>query len=430
MSRVSLPLCSSVGSQVNDEYFALSGTSMAAPHVAGIVAQMLQADPTLTPGEVEDQLEDTAHKFTWGSPYGRHVDSTNPDDESSFEKGHGLVDALAAVRGADSGAVGPAGPDPILLSTSQLIPGQAATSFFEPTVESNSSVTRAAFEETCDPTIPAVDGAVFEIPDGLATGKNLVTASGSNLFGLWDLNMWMYTADCTRNGSARGGIFGDVSGALPAGTRYVVVTNHFFGLTTAGLSVQPPPLRFTSDAAESGQFSDPAVFGAFITGLDETPAADQPLTFALEGPESSSWELTTDASGVARASRALELVPGDYTLRVTYAGTGGPLAGASIERVFHLLREDTALKLVVDGHGANRRATATLLDDDGAPVGGRDVALYADAGVPVGRVATNGAGVAVFDLPPPFRSPNHTFDASFCGDAYYSPVATTTARCP
>jgi serine protease AprX len=426
--RATLPLCSAAGSQVDDEYFSLSGTSMAAPHVAGIVAQLLQADPTLTPAEVEDVLEDTAHKFLWGSPYGRYVDETNPDDESSFEKGHGLVDALSAVQRADSAGVGPAHPDPILLSSSQVIPGQAATSFFEPTVESNSSVTRAAFEEACDPTIPPVDGAVFEIPEELATGRNLITASGSNLFGLWDFNMWMYTSDCARNGSAMGGIFGDVSGKLPAETRYVVVTNHFFGLTTAGISVQPPPLHFTSDTATTGGFSDAATFGAFATGLDETPLAGQVLTFTLAGSEEVTWESTTDADGIARVSRVLELVPGDYTLRVE--GSSGPVAGASIERGFTLLSESTVLRLVVEGQGVNRRATATLLDDDGAPVGGREVALWADDGVPVGRVSTDAAGVAVFQLPPQYRSPNHVFEATFCGDAYYSATATGAPHCP
>ena len=424
--RPTLPLCS-VGSQINDEYFSLSGTSMAAPHVAGIVAQMLQVDPTLTPAEVENLLEDTAHKFTWGSPYGRYVDETNPDDESSFEKGHGLVDALAAVQRADSASPAPAGPDPILLTASQIIPGQAATSFFEPTVESNSSVTRAAFEETCDPSIPAVDGAVFEIPEELSSGDNLITASGSNLFGLWDFNMWMYTEDCERNGGAMGGIFGDVSGSLPSGTRYVVVTNHFFGLTTAGITVQPPPLRFTGDTASSGQFSDAAVFGALATSIDETPLSGQPLTFALEGPGELTWELATGADGIARESHLLELRPGDYTLRVS--ASGGPLAGVTIERAFTLLPESTVLTLLDEGHGVNRSVTAMLLDDDGTPVVGREVALYTEDGDAVAGAITDGAGVARFDLPPQYRSPNHVFQATFCGDAYYSGSPTAAPSC-
>ncbi|WP_332629449.1 S8 family peptidase [Halalkalibacter flavus] len=43
-------------SRVNSEYFILSGTSMATPICAGIVALMLEFDPTLTPVEIKKQL--------------------------------------------------------------------------------------------------------------------------------------------------------------------------------------------------------------------------------------------------------------------------------------------------------------------------------------------------------------------------------------
>ncbi len=66
----------------------ISGTSMAAPHIAGIVAQLFQADPTATPAEIEAALTGTAHRFTDGSAY---VGGT------SYDKGHGLVDVPAAV---------------------------------------------------------------------------------------------------------------------------------------------------------------------------------------------------------------------------------------------------------------------------------------------------------------------------------------------
>ncbi|MDQ4005153.1 MAG: S8 family serine peptidase, partial [Actinomycetota bacterium] len=72
-------------------YTILAGTSMAAPHTAGIISLLYQADPSITPAQVEDVLEDNAHKFTAGAPY--QNDPANPDDTSSFDKGHGLVDA-------------------------------------------------------------------------------------------------------------------------------------------------------------------------------------------------------------------------------------------------------------------------------------------------------------------------------------------------
>jgi serine protease AprX len=70
----------------------ISGTSMAAPHVAGIVAQLFQADPSATPAEVERALESSAHKFTDGAAY-----ESGPVGTTSYDKGHGLVDVVAAV---------------------------------------------------------------------------------------------------------------------------------------------------------------------------------------------------------------------------------------------------------------------------------------------------------------------------------------------
>ena len=60
---------------------------MAAPHIAGIVAQLFQANPSATPAQVENAIKSTAHKYADGAAY---VGGT------SFDKGHGLVDVVAA----------------------------------------------------------------------------------------------------------------------------------------------------------------------------------------------------------------------------------------------------------------------------------------------------------------------------------------------
>jgi serine protease AprX len=70
----------------------ISGTSMAAPHVAGIVAQLFQADPSATPAEIEAALKGTAHRYADGAPY-----ASAGGYPTSFDKGTGLVDTVAAV---------------------------------------------------------------------------------------------------------------------------------------------------------------------------------------------------------------------------------------------------------------------------------------------------------------------------------------------
>jgi subtilisin family serine protease len=69
---------------VDEAYVGKPGTSMAAPIVSGIVAQMLQANPNLTPGEVAQILKMTADKLPGEVPYGH--------------QGHGMVDPHEAIQ--------------------------------------------------------------------------------------------------------------------------------------------------------------------------------------------------------------------------------------------------------------------------------------------------------------------------------------------
>ncbi len=71
----------------------ISGTSMAAPHIAGIIATMFEANPTATPAQVEDALKSTAHKYADGAAY-----SSVGSYTSSYDKGTGLVDVVAAAQ--------------------------------------------------------------------------------------------------------------------------------------------------------------------------------------------------------------------------------------------------------------------------------------------------------------------------------------------
>jgi subtilisin family serine protease len=107
--RLYLPICATGldprnGPGLTDvgTFNTISGTSMAAPHIAGIVAQLFQADPTATPAEVEAALKATTHRYTDGAAY-----TTVGQYPTSFDKGTGLVDVVAAVEALRAGTATP-----------------------------------------------------------------------------------------------------------------------------------------------------------------------------------------------------------------------------------------------------------------------------------------------------------------------------------
>jgi serine protease len=74
----------------SDNYSFYQGTSMAAPHIAGVAALMYAANPSITPDEVESALKSTARAFPG----------------SCSQCGTGIVDAAAAVVEAQGGGTG------------------------------------------------------------------------------------------------------------------------------------------------------------------------------------------------------------------------------------------------------------------------------------------------------------------------------------
>ena len=80
-----------------DSYALYNGTSMATPHVSGVVALMLSVKPTLTPDQVTSILQSTARAFP----------------ATCSQCGSGIVNANAAVDAAIGGthAAGSAGHD-------------------------------------------------------------------------------------------------------------------------------------------------------------------------------------------------------------------------------------------------------------------------------------------------------------------------------
>lgn len=100
-----------MGTVVDDWYISACGTSMATPLVAGVVALLLQADPTLSPAEIKQRLQESAIDLgqgpyvqgrgrldAWGA-YQREVTPTppgqpTPPDGGGPALGEGCLTAL------------------------------------------------------------------------------------------------------------------------------------------------------------------------------------------------------------------------------------------------------------------------------------------------------------------------------------------------
>jgi hypothetical protein len=76
------------------QLFTMSGTSQAAAVTSGVVALMLQSDPTLTPDTVKCRLIAAARPA---------ITSSGKLAYSVFQQGSGLINAVAAVNGSATG---------------------------------------------------------------------------------------------------------------------------------------------------------------------------------------------------------------------------------------------------------------------------------------------------------------------------------------
>ena len=88
--------CSAAG--CGDDYFELSGTSMAAPMVAAAAALMLEKDPSLTPATIKARLMRSARKI----------------DAPPIDAGAGVLDVDAALD--DAGVIGGEALSPLMLA--------------------------------------------------------------------------------------------------------------------------------------------------------------------------------------------------------------------------------------------------------------------------------------------------------------------------
>ncbi|WP_261989956.1 S8 family peptidase [Hymenobacter sp. BT190] len=128
-------------------YTTLTGTSMAAPHVAGIVALMLDANPSLTPYQVKAILEQT---------------TTNLPNRESWEVGRGMANAYAAV----DRAFREAGYGPTV---------NATRNFFS---NVNTAASTSPFTINFNPTTTASNSRTFSVAAGTSSLEVSCKVSG------------------------------------------------------------------------------------------------------------------------------------------------------------------------------------------------------------------------------------------------------------
>jgi serine protease len=180
----------------SDSYAGYNGTSMATPHVSGVVALMLQARSTLTPDQVTQILQSTARPFP----------------ATCSQCGSGIVNANAAVDAA-LGNVPPVDP-----------PGTIAE------VEPNNSRSASQLVSTDNTTVngtmsSSTDNDYYRV--SLPAGRTLVSTLVPNASSDYDL--YVYNSNGVLIGSSENG-----TGATDA----VSVTNSGTGTLTRYIRVR------------------------------------------------------------------------------------------------------------------------------------------------------------------------------------------------
>jgi serine protease AprX len=186
-------------------YEARNGTSMAAPFVAGVAALMLDANPSLSPGQLKSTIMSTA------SDWARGGDNAAPGTIGpDVDYGAGRVDAYAAIRAAGAGLASPP-PTP----THELHQGTVSGSGSH--VDHGISVTDTAFPIAATLIAPGssppdLDLALFN-PAGTEVAASRLAGTRQEQISFRPATIGTYTLRVSSRSGA-GSYFADVSGAI------------------------------------------------------------------------------------------------------------------------------------------------------------------------------------------------------------------------
>lgn len=440
-------------------YGTISGTSMASPHVAGIVAMLLQARPDLTPAAVEDVLVDNALKFTTKDRFGSVVpyefDPQNPDGTTSYDKGAGLADvpaALTALGITGQSASSPASPvsgdggdfaasgaaDLVGVSVAEETAGMRYTIELRNVSDAAAGTTLRLYQmvggaskvtqlvvTSTGASASTATGAVNTAPaKQVAVNRANNTVSfllpfdtlGNPAAGTPAHNVYLVSMIGTYVDMAPGGLGADVFTSPRYGAAYTIHP------IAPDLSV-PTQVAFTESSVTSAQYSDDAVLEARLTKGVE-PVAGAPVTFTVGGFEVSG---TTDEAGLARVSFPLEEAPGAYEATVRYAGVPDVLKSSSASMPFTILQEIVSIDFTAASPTSGQYSddtfvAVTAVDDDGTPLNGQAVTL-ALGSTSEQVTLTDGAARADFTL---LSTPGlYDRTATFAGNEFYAADSAT-----
>ena len=346
-------------------YTQISGTSMATPFTAGVVALMLDADPTLTPDEIKQILIDTA--------------SVMPGYKD-HEVGAGYINAYAAVdkvynrsrtyanfqETSFNAVLGENNPatQPFHIDFDPTISGPDSTNARPFTVEPNVNrlTVRATVDVAGEPGATNLVGVKLYAPDGTVYAPGFAVGTSNLREVMVDLPMpgnWKVEARGTRGLStvpvtsptavaAPGPMDGTVSQ-----TRYVVP---FMG------DIQGHPLQLSIEAAIRQRLMDTLIDGTFRPDSVVT-RADLARSLALNtnlrqtlGATPKFADVSGEMARIAEAVTAKGSTLRDYDFTpngmMSYSGTSFNPGGL-------VSRLDLAVALVkATGHDAEARALA------------------------------------------------------------------------
>jgi serine protease AprX len=135
-------------------YTSMSGTSMATPHAAGIVALLLEANPELSPDDIKQVFQDTA---------------TNMPGYETWEVGAGYINAYAAI-------------DAVMFGTKY---GATVNAYQNFNSNAQSEVDRVPFEVNYNPVTLSSNQYSFQVHSGLSQlvakvdGKGILEQTGN-----------------------------------------------------------------------------------------------------------------------------------------------------------------------------------------------------------------------------------------------------------